>query len=190
MQNIPAFLVRRLDAPVHDTGYERPEVNTRMDQSFWLFVVMAGISLLAVEAQYQRAKRTGDALRFPPGIGSRLLFGAGLPFMLYATYELVLVAERTSEWWLPAIALGGAVGLAVAVPSEIQIRKTGVEEVRLWGLRRKRVPWDGAAANCMRVSRNVLVVGANGTEITHTRYHVGQDQFIFELKRHGVTVFE
>lgn len=110
--------------------------------------------------------------------------------MLYASYELVLVAARTSEWWWPAITLAGAVGLVVAAPSEIQIRKAGLEEIRLWGLRQKRVPWDGAAANYMRASRKVLVVGANGTEITHTRYHVGQDQFIFELKRRGVTVFE
>ncbi len=161
-----------------------------MDQSFWLFVVMAGTSLLATEAQYQRAKRTGNVLRFPPGIGSRLLFGLGLPFLLYASYELVLIAERTREWWLPVITLTGVVGLAVAVPSEIQITKAGIEEIRLWGLRQKRVPWDGAAANYMRVSRKVLVVGANGTEITHTRYHVGQDQFIFELKQRGVTVFE
>jgi hypothetical protein len=161
-----------------------------MDQSYWLFGAMAATSLLANEAQYQRAKRTGNVLRFPPGIGSRLLFGLGLPFMLYASYELVLIAERTSEWWLPAITLAGAVGLVVAVPPEIRIRKAGIEEIRLWGLRQKRVPWDGAAANYMRVSRKVLVVGANGTEITHTRYHVGQDQFVCELKCHGVTVFE
>lgn len=46
----------------------------------------------------------------------------------------------------------------------------------------------GAAASHPRGLRQVLVVGGDGTTITHSQHHVGQSEFLQELEQHQVHV--
>jgi hypothetical protein len=48
------------------------------------------------------------------------------------------------------------------------------------------VPWERAAARYTAGLREVLVIGENGTSITHSQCHVGQEQLLLELKPHQV----
>jgi hypothetical protein len=117
---------------------------------------------VANEASLQRAKRKGDVLRFPPGMGLRLKLGAGGPFLLYVTYQVTLLARESGEWWLPVMTGLIALGAVVFMPPEIQINQWGVEERGLLGFRKKRVPWEGAAASHVPGLGEVLVLGRTG----------------------------
>lgn len=159
-----------------------------MERSLSLLAAVLLVRFVALEALYQRARRVGDELRFPAGATLRIILGIGVPLCLYGAYEASLIARETGEWWLPAICLTFVVLAIIGDPGEIRARPNGIELVRLLGLRRKHVRWEGAAARHTPGLREVLVVGGDGISITHTQYHVGQDQFLFELNRHGVTV--
>lgn len=153
-----------------------------------ILVALLLVRFVANEARFQRARQKGDILRFPPGIGLRITLGAGGPFLLYVTYQVALLAQQTGEWWLPILSGLIALGAVVFMPSEIQVTQQGVEERGLLGLRKKRVPWEGAAASHVPGLRQVLVIGKDGTTITHSQYHVGQDEFVTQLHRHNVAV--
>src|SRR4051812_49203418 len=104
------------------------------------------VRLAASEAQYQRAKRVGEIFRFPPGIGFRLIWGLGSPFLVYVTYRLWLESWQTGEWWFPVLSGLWALGTLLFRPPDIEVRPDGVYELRFLGLRKKRILWQGAAA--------------------------------------------
>jgi hypothetical protein len=59
---------------------------------------------------------------------------------------------------------------------------------RLISLQRKRIEWLGAEARNYAGLREVLVIGSEGTSTCHSQYHVGRDQFLVVLKKHGLKV--
>lgn len=159
-----------------------------MERALPIFVAILLVRLVASEAQYQRARRSGNAFYFPPGVGLRLVMGLGGPFMLYVSYRLALDARATGEWWLPIMAGVLALGTVLFKPSEIVVDEQGVREFGLLGLRRKAIRWNGASASFVPGLREVLVIGSDGTAIKHSPYHVGQAEFLFQLQRHQVFV--
>jgi hypothetical protein len=159
-----------------------------MENSFSILVAILLVRFVALEATYQRAIRLGLAWRFPVGMTLRIILGVGLPLCLYVCYETYLLANQTGEWWLLPICLSFATLFVFCDPGDIRTSARGIELVRWLGLKRTSIPWEGAAARYTPLLREVLVVGADGATITHSQYHVGQDQFLFELRRHGVYV--
>ena len=149
---------------------------------FALFLVR----FIALEAVFQRAKRTPFAVRFPVGIGLRVLFRLGGPFLLFVGYKMA--GQAASRFDYVTAVLVAAMGLAclLAEPGEIVAKSDGLVQTSLLGLKRRAVRWQGAAASHPRGLREVLVVGDDGTAITHTQYHVGQGEFMRELEQHRV----
>jgi hypothetical protein len=114
--------------------------------------------------------------------------GLGGPFMLYVAYRLSLDARANGEWWLPILAGILALGTMLFKPSELVVDEHGVNESGFFGLRRKTIHWNGAAASYVPELREVLVIGSDGTAIKHSPYHVGQSEFVFQLQKHKVFV--
>jgi hypothetical protein len=78
------------------------------------------------------------------------------------------------------------VGCLLSEPGEIIATPGGLIQRSLLGLKSRMVPWDGAAASRLRGLRQILVIGDDGTAITHSQYHVGQSEFLHELEQHQV----
>lgn len=157
-----------------------------MEQALPLLAAVLLVRFVALEATYQKARRVGAELRFPAGRILRVLLGVGLPLCFYGAYEATILARQTGEWWLPVICLA-FVALAIAGdPGEIRVRPDGIISLRVFGLLRKHMGWSGVSARYTPELREVLVIGNDAATITHSRYHVGQSEFLFELKRYGV----
>jgi hypothetical protein len=82
----------------------------------------------------------------------------------------------------------GAFGLCIffSGPREIKISQAGVTQKSYFGFRVTRIPWEGMAASHLPEIQELLVVGRDGTTITHTQYHVAQNEFANELRFRGV----
>ena len=78
------------------------------------------------------------------------------------------------------------IGCLLGEPGEIVASPNGLIQKSLLGLNKRAIPWSGAAASNPRGLRQVLVVGDDGTSITHSQYHVGQAEFLRELEDHRV----
>jgi hypothetical protein len=147
------------------------------------------VRFVAMEALYQRAKRTKSGLRFPVGIGIRIMLRVGGPFLFFVAYKIL---EHGVTKATPFIAILIAVmGLACILgePGEITTGPEGIKQRKMLGLQRKLVPWERAAGSCVRSEQRIyeiLVIGRNGVSIAHSQYHVGQDTFLLELQRHKV----
>lgn len=151
-------------------------------------VVLLLVRFIAVEASYQRAKRSPAGARYPVGVGLRILFRAGGPFLILVGFKMAEQASTTFDWVAAAaVALLGLCSI-LGEPGEIVTGPAGVVQKSLLGLRARRISWEGAAARHVPTLREVLIIGQDGTAITHSQYHVGQGQLIEELERHGVSV--
>lgn len=149
------------------------------------------VRFMAMEASYQRAKWTKSGLRFPVGIFLRVMLRVGGPFALFLAYK-ILEEDITKFGIFAAIAIA-FIGIAgtLAEPGEIATGPEGITQKRFWGLQTKLIPWNLAAASCVRGSEGIheiLVVGRNGLSITHSQYHVGQERFLIELQRRKVFI--
>jgi hypothetical protein len=149
---------------------------------FALFLVR----FIALEAVLQRAKRTAASVRFPVGIGLRIIFRLGGPFLLFVSYKMAQGASTTFDYVTAAMVAAMGVGCLLAEPGEIVATSGGLFQRSFLGLKRRRIQWQGAAASHPRGLREVLVVGSDGTTITHSEYHVGQGEFLHELEEHRV----
>lgn len=149
---------------------------------FALFLVR----FIALEATFQRAKRTGSQVRFPVGIGLRALFRLGGPFLLFVSYKMAEEASSRFDYVTAVLVAAMGLGCILAEPGEIIATPEGLIQNSFLGLRRRAVRWQGAAASHPRGLREVLVVGGDGTTITHSQYHVGQGEFLHELEQHRV----
>ena len=97
---------------------------------------------------------------------------------------------QNHEWGLWAILfLFFAASLVGMDIGEIRITPDGVVQRRFLGLQRKRIPWAGAGASYVP-GHQVLVVGADGTEIVHSQYHADPEEFVSQLRRRKVPVLE
>lgn len=152
--------------------------------AFALFLVR----FIAAEAAFQRAKRTAAGLRFPVGVGLRILFRLGGPFLIFVGYKMTQQASNQFDWVMALLVAGMGLGCILGEPGEIEVTPRALIQRSLLGLKKRMIQWEGAAASYPAVLRQVLVVGADGTNITHSQYHVGQSEFLYELQRHKVYV--
>jgi len=146
------------------------------------------VRVLAAEAVHQRAVRTKAGLRFPIGLGLRVTFRLGGPFLLFVAYKMSQEAKSSIDY---AAALAVAVlgcGCVFGEPGPITVSQHGVVQASMLGMLRRRIAWQGATASAPTGSREVLVIGSDGSTITHSQYHVGQDEFISELERHDLYI--
>jgi hypothetical protein len=152
------------------------------DTAFTVGIALFMLRYVGMEAVYQRAKWTGSGLRFPTAITLRVLFRVGAPLLLYASFRVFEESE------IFVAATGGILGLACLLwePGEISTDGEGVKYKRYFGLQKRFIPWGSVVASYLPAVREVLVIGKNGVHFTHTQYHVGQDEFVRELRRHGV----
>lgn len=157
-----------------------------MERTIALLAAILLLRFATSEAQYQRAKRNGRKLVFPPGVGLRLILGLGGPFVAYVTYRVAVQARETGEWWLPVLTGFIAMGSLLFRPPTIQIDESGISATGLLG--RKQVVWEGTSASFVPGLREVLVIGRDGTTIKHSGFHVGQEEFLFQLERHNVFI--
>jgi hypothetical protein len=144
------------------------------------------VRFVALEALFQRARRTASSVRFPVGIGLRILFRLGGPFLIVVGYKMLQQAANRFDQ-VTAILVGAmGVGCLLGEPGEIIVTPGALIQASLLGLKRRTIPWDGAAASHQPGLRQVLVVGNNGTTITHSQHHVGQSEFLYELEQRKV----
>lgn len=105
--------------------------------------------------------------------------------LLYAAYKTLQQATKTSDLVLAPFVAACAVGCLLGEPGPIAATSTCIVQRTLLGLRKKRISWTGPAVRYAPSLREELVIGNDGTSISHTQYHVGQAEFIQEVKRHG-----
>lgn len=146
------------------------------------------VRFIAAEAVFQRAKRTANGLRFPVGIGLRILFRLGGPFLIFVGYKMTQEASNNFDWIMALLVAVMGLGCLIGEPGEIEVTANAVVQKSLLGLKKRTIRWEGAAASYPAALRQVLVVGADGTNITHTQYHVGQSEFLYQLQQHKVYV--
>lgn len=143
---------------------------------------------VAVEASYQAAKRTESGFRYPVGIGMRIAFRVGGPLMMFAGYKIAGQASAGIDFFLASVVALIGLGCVLGEPGEIATSEGGLHQKRFLGIKKQRIPWTGAAARYVPEQRQVFVIGEDGTTITHSQYHVGQQQLIRQLEKHGVFV--
>lgn len=146
------------------------------------------VRFIAAEASYQRARRTGHEYHFPVGVGLRILFRLGGPFLIFVGFKMGQQAATSFDGITSGLVAAMGVACLLVEPDEIVTTPNGVIQTRLFGLRSRHIPWHEAAARSVPSLREILIVGRDGTEITHSQYHVGQDQMLFEIEKHGVLV--
>lgn len=152
--------------------------------AFALFLVR----FVAAEASYQRAQRIGSGYRFPVGVGLRITYRLGGPFLIFVGFKMAQQASGRFDWSTSGLVALLGLGCLLAEPGEIVASSSGVTQKTLLGIRSKHISWEGAAARFVPDLREVLIIGHDGTAITHSQHHVGQSQLVFELEKHGVAV--
>jgi hypothetical protein len=83
--------------------------------------------------------------------------------------QALTVFDRTTAILVAMMGIGCLLG----EPGEIITTPAGVTQRSLLGLRRRTIERSGAAASHPQGLREILVVGGDGTTITHSQYHVG-----------------
>jgi|WetSurMetagenome_2_1015567.scaffolds.fasta_scaffold116848_2 hypothetical protein len=156
------------------------------DSAFTVFISLLMVHFVGMEAVYQRAKWTGSGLRYPVGIALRATLRVGGPLIIYASYKIL--QEGTTRLGMVITVLIGCLGIACILgePGEITTSLDGIKCRKYFGLQKKFIPWGSVVASYLPAIREVLVIGKNGVHFAHTQYHVGQDEFVRELRRHGV----
>ena len=144
------------------------------------------VRFVAVEASYQRAKRTASGVRYPVGIGLRIGLRAGGPFLIFVAYKTSQEAATVFDWVVVAAVAFLGFAAIFSEPGEIVTKPGGLSQKTWLGLRSRNIPWEGAAARHVPGLRELLIIGNDGTAITHSQYHVGQEQLLTEIERHGV----
>ena len=157
-------------------------METSLIIAFSLFLVR----FIAEEAVLQRGKQTLSGFQFPVGIGLRILFRAGGPLMIFVGYKMLEQARNSFDQVMAVVVALGGLGCILGEPGEIVVTRDGVVQRSLLGLKRRLISWDGAAVSYIPQLRDVLIIGRDGTSITHSKYHVGQQQLLHELERRGV----
>ena len=151
---------------------------------FALFLVR----FIATESRFQRARRTPTSVRFPVGLGLRLICRLGGPFLILVGYKMLERADNRFDQGSALLVAAIGMGCLVGEPGEIIVSEDELNQRSLLGLKRRTIRWGTAVARHTQALREVLVIGRDGTTITHSQYHVGQSDFLHELKRHQVQV--
>ena len=112
----------------------------------------------------------------------------GGPVLVFAGYKVSAQAVTPIDWFLVGACVLMGAGCILCEPCEIASRPQGLRERRFPGIKKKLVPWAGASARYISGQHEVLIIGEDGTAITHSQYHVGQQQLIHQLEEHRVFV--
>lgn len=178
-----------LEKPANRSAGKKRSTNTQMiGQSLVIAFALFLVRFIAEEAAFQRARRTAAGARFPVGIGLRILFRPGGPFLILVGYKMTQQASNNFDWVMAFLVALMGLGCILGEPGEIEATPNALIQRSLLGLKKRIIPWEGAAASYPVALRQVLVVGANGTNITHSQYHVGQSEFLYQLQRHKVYI--
>jgi len=122
------------------------------------------------------------------GIGLRILFRLGGPFLIFVGYKMTQQASDHFDWVVAVLVAVMGLGCILGEPGEIAVTPSALVQKSLLGMKKKMIRWEGAAASYPAALRQVLVVGADGTNITHSQHHVGQSEFLYQLLQHNVHV--
>jgi hypothetical protein len=79
----------------------------------------------------------------------------------------------------------GALGVSMLFvgPGEIRLNADGIVQRGLFWSRPRKIAWVGLAVNYNPALKQVLLIGIDGTTVTHGEYHVDQLGFVRELRR-------
>lgn len=81
----------------------------------------------------------------------------------------------------------GALGVSMLFvgPREIRLSAEGIVQSGRFWVRPLRIAWKGIAVSYTPAVKKVMVIGSDGTIVTHCAYHVDQFGFLKELRRKG-----
>ena len=111
------------------------------ESSIEIMAVIFAIRFVGVEAAFERSSRRGDAIVFRPVLGLRLLFGFGIPLLLWAGAGTMKSGELFDAI-LGLVAMEFGVAAFLYWPGTILVDPSSVSETRWLGLRRIRFPWN------------------------------------------------
>ena len=145
------------------------------------------LRMVVAEGSYRRAKRKKDSILFPPSVPVRFAIRLGMPFLVYAFFR----AEGESTTRFDHVVFGAGILAALVAflflePPEIRIGPTGITQRGLFGFRKRQIGWEGMAVSYVPALQEVTVIGNDGTTITHTEYHIGQEEFVYALRSRKV----
>jgi hypothetical protein len=161
------------------------------DTSLEIFISLLMVRFVASEAVYRKAKWTKTGLHFPVGIVLRTMFRFGGPFLVFVAYKVMEEDVTRAGKVFPIIIALMGVGCILVEPGEIIACPEGIKYKKYLGLQTKLIPWERAAARCVRSSegiQEILLIGRNGVSFSHSQYHVGQERFLMELQRRNVFI--
>lgn len=157
-----------------------------METSFIIAFSLFLVRFIAAEAIFQHGKQTVSGYRFPVGMGLRILFRAGGPLMIFVGYKMLGQARNGFDQAMAVVVALGGIGCVLGEPGEILVTQDSLVQQSMLGLRKRSISWAGAVVSFVPQLREVSIIGSDGTSITHSKYHVGQQQLLHELERHGV----
>ena len=70
-------------------------------------------------------------------------------------------------------------------PREITVGPQGITQRGRFWFRPRKIAWEGVAVSYIPARNSVMVIGSDGTTVTHCEYHVAQLEFVGALRRHG-----
>jgi hypothetical protein len=152
--------------------------------SIEIAAVIFAIRFIAVEARFERSSRRGDAIIFRPVLGLRILFGFGIPGILYVVASQLAKTDARSDLPYALGLLFFAVFIFVMWPGTILVSETSIRETRWLGLKRTCIPWSEVNFAGGDVENAVTVRSKDDRIIQHTQYHVDRAGFIEALKKY------
>ena len=152
----------------------------------WLPVAAAVFAarFIAGEALFEHASRRGDTTVFRPVLGLRILFGIGIPFLLYETPQVVRIGGLFDVMLGLIVGVGGATAAFLFWTGTILVDSSSIRETRWFGLKRTRIPWSEVQFAGNDVENTVTIRSKDDKLIKHTQYHVDRAGFIEALKQY------
>lgn len=147
--------------------------------STWLtiFCALLIVKWVALEATSELSISDGTATVFRPVLGLRLLFGLGLPFLLYAIANII-ESHGNPRWALVTFALL-FVAIMLVWPPTLKLTPRGIKSTSWFGMTTKGFLWEETDYAAIRpASHSIEVVSRDGTKIVHTPYHVDESGFL------------
>lgn len=158
-------------------------------RAFLVWVIPA-VLLLVMRRETSRnraAKETGEGtIVFEL---DQLTYWAWLGLFVYLLYAIVIQFGggpfRMVSVWVSLLLAAIALGLMLPFPETISVGPDGVvQEIRFW-LKKKKMSWgDVREIRLEKKSRLLIVEGADGTKIVHTRQLPDRDRLLEELYKH------
>ena len=153
----------------------------------WAVPVVLLLLMRRETSRNRTVKDTGDGkLLFEL---DQVTYWAWLGLFVYLLYTVVIQfgggPVRMSSVWMALLLLALALGLMMPFPETITVGPDGlVQEIRFW-LKKKKVSWgDVREIRATKKNKLLIVEGADGTKIVHTRQLPDRERLLEELYRH------